>query len=443
MPKSVLAFAGWETGLPSWGGGTGGVGGSGPTSLLTIVSNQYGRPGYQAKSENFTAHGAEGYSMQIAATGLSGVSGRILVMRGYFAWPSYPISQNSLICGFNNGGSSTSTQGVGIRLLPSGKLEAGFCANLNLINDAYTESATTAKKTCVKKWYMIDAYLNTSANPWTLDWQINGVAQTQVTHAATAADWTGLFGGRGINGLDSNTGHVIVYHDDFAVTNDSSQYPLGPARSLLLHIDGFGTNVGTAAFRDESGGAITGTSWQRLNGGIPPMPPSGTPPASAGDGLSLQMFGPFTTTNILEFTFDNVSLNAAISQDVCAVQPWITGYESSPTPTNLGAMNTTGISSGGGQWRTGFGSGTNVRFTPWSNTNGGTLMFPIPPPAGGWTQTELNALKLNWHIFANAADASTKYYGISKMAVEAHLTSTKQPFPVGCSVARLPLLGVG
>lgn len=88
-------------------------------------------------------------------------------------------------------------------------------------------------------WYVVEIYLDTSANPHTLDWWIDGVAQSQATSAVAAAT---IGGGFGLGWpFSSQTFHcryddVVIYTDTAAISG-----PIGPQKVVLLSVDPAGT----------------------------------------------------------------------------------------------------------------------------------------------------------------------------------------------------------
>lgn len=439
MAKVVLGFVGPSGGL-AYGAltSTGGGGGSG---LLggSIVTAFLDRPGYQLKFVN-TGASTQGYDMRLATTALGGAATAIIVDRIYQCATSYPVGENSLWCGFADNG-FTPTKGVGFRLLPTGFLEAGFCANTAMVNGAYAASAQSSRRLCPSGWYRIDRRLNVGANPWTLDWAINGEAQTQVTLAGAGTTWDATFVGKGINLLDNNATSVTVYATDHGVTNDTAQYPLGPAWSRIVLVTGYGTNVNAAAFRTEAGGAITGTNWARVTDLAPPLQDN-VLPALANDGLSLESFGPFTNGDRLEFLFEQLALNATIAQEICAVQAWFETYRSASSPTNRGGLAVSTTSGGGGRFDAGF-STTNVQAQPYNPGILVDILRAVAPPAGGWTQSNFNTAFCRFGPTVTNGDAATRFYGLSWLALEVQLSSAREPYPTGCRRGNLPLMGVG
>lgn len=70
-------------------------------------------------------------------------------------------------------------------------------------------------------WYLIDVKVNASANPWTVDVQVDGAACGQATLAAAAGTTQQLALG------NSSTATLDMYADDLLVSHTSGDYPLG------------------------------------------------------------------------------------------------------------------------------------------------------------------------------------------------------------------------
>jgi len=75
-------------------------------------------------------------------------------------------------------------------------------------------------------WHRLDIRVNVSGTTWTVDWQIDGVAQTQATSTGQVAQ---TIGGTGVY-----FGHpsgfsvaVTVFFDTYSVSQTSADYPLG------------------------------------------------------------------------------------------------------------------------------------------------------------------------------------------------------------------------
>lgn len=429
--KDILAFAGWEHGLAFAGAtGTGGSGGSG-TLGGTIVHEKFGRGGYQFKAEvgSGSPNIREGYAMRIGSLAIGGSNVAQLVARVYFAVDALPTgTDRNLILSFLDG--SSVTQGAPIRLKPDGTLEAGFRLGSTLTLGALDASAVSGV-TCVPgRWYRLDAIVDLSANPWTLNWQIDGVAQTQVTLAQAATTWQGIMASTYYTAVDRPVAHQVSYTDDFAVGSDPAQYPFGPGRSVLLKPNGItDSSTHANAFTDESGGAITGTSWHRVADGVPPLS-EGVVPGSANDGLSLRMAGRndgggtggYASGDTLDFAFEDVTLGAG--QDVSCVHVWGEGFKSASTPLASANMR---MDSGGTLLDQIFEETTTATVSPIVYGNSTSLLRRVTPPGGGWTQANLNALVGKWHPAASSGSDNTgRYWALSALAVEIHLTAPSE-----------------
>jgi hypothetical protein len=105
-------------------------------------------------------------------------------------------------------------------------------------------------------WYRIDVYFNSSANPHTLDWKIDGVAQNQATRQlVAAADITIFYIGPGVT-----TTTTDFYVDDFAYSLTAADYPIGGiyVKGYLPNADG--THSNQANFEDAGNAAISGAN---------------------------------------------------------------------------------------------------------------------------------------------------------------------------------------
>lgn len=71
-------------------------------------------------------------------------------------------------------------------------------------------------------WYRIDCKVNLTANPWTVDVQVDGSATSQYTKAVAATTHTSM----DIGAEDDNTS--TFYIDDFIASNTAVDYPIGP-----------------------------------------------------------------------------------------------------------------------------------------------------------------------------------------------------------------------
>jgi len=97
-----------------------------------------------------------------------------------------------------------------------------YPATYNTTGDVYTFGSTGATIT-TGIWYRIDMYINVSANPWTIDVQIDGVALTQYTVATANTSSSEIYiGHRGNNNVTAD-----MFFDDLVVSNTAGDYPIG------------------------------------------------------------------------------------------------------------------------------------------------------------------------------------------------------------------------
>jgi hypothetical protein len=103
------------------------------------------------------------------------------------------------------------------------KLEAGFGSS----------KQTAATTISAGQWYLIDLKVDTTANPNTADWRIDGVAQAQASVAQAATTLTNVTWGGG-----NNNNVFTAYFDDLLVTSSAADYPIGDGRIQSLLPDG-------------------------------------------------------------------------------------------------------------------------------------------------------------------------------------------------------------
>ena len=111
-------------------------------------------------------------------------------------------------------------------------------------------------------WYILDMDINSTANPHTLDWRVDGVVQTQATDAVAAQDMTGML-------LGSTSAISIDWiMDCLTLSSTGADYPMGHLTTLgyLPNEDADITQVSTGAFQDGAAAAISGANpaWDNL-----------------------------------------------------------------------------------------------------------------------------------------------------------------------------------
>lgn len=315
-------------------------------------------------------------------------------------------------------------------------LVTGAGANGSLWRSVLKESAVSTMKICPERFIRADVYVDTSANPWVLKWSINNIEQADVSHAAAAVTNWSFVGTHGTGSADLAINSQTTYSTNFAVTNDGSQYPLGPRRSQLVLPNelNWGTD-GVTHFSDEAGGTIDHDSWHFVSDGLPPIQDA-VSDASANDGHSIRMLGGAGVNAKLMFGFEDFEIPE--NQYVDCVHIYYAGYKSATAPTNSSQFvvdvkyEDDLITARVDQLAS--GSTSSINASPFGTTLG--FYRRIPPPVGGWTQIAINSLKVTWspNTGLGAGDPTSKYYGLSSLVVGIHYTKAGEDFrELGCS----------
>jgi hypothetical protein len=127
------------------------------------------------------------------------------------------------------------------------------------IDGATTQLGTVT--VALNTWYYIDIKAVTSANPWLIDWQIDGVAQTQLSYAHAAENMSVIdYGLRTV-------GALTVYYDDFVHSVTAADYPIGPGGTYGLRPNADGVHNNAANIMENAAGTdIDGTpAWNLLD----------------------------------------------------------------------------------------------------------------------------------------------------------------------------------
>lgn len=107
------------------------------------------------------------------------------------------------------------------------------------------------------QWYRIDVKVNISANPWTIDVQVDGAACGQLTGiaAATTASIINL-------GTVASLSTGEFFFDDVIISETSGDYPIGAGKVLgfVPLADGVHTFTGTHAILGTTGAPTTGAN---------------------------------------------------------------------------------------------------------------------------------------------------------------------------------------
>jgi hypothetical protein len=227
-------------------------------------------------------------------------------------------------------------------------------------------------------WYRLDFRCDTSTTTTVIDWQIDGVAQTQVTQVVS------IRSSRFFNILLSDaTPTGTVQLDDLVVSYQSGDYPLGDHTVIGLLPTGDGThNVSaTAELKDGPGGAdIDSVSAFAL---VDDWPLDAT-----GTTFIQQTIA--DATKYAEVTFADTSVTSNI---------W--GVEA------IGALYSSGLSANNGVTRivdSGGSTLVDVYSGTMNDTGRNTRRIIVPAPGGSWDQSEVNGLKCRVGFSSDVVD---------------------------------------
>jgi len=232
-------------------------------------------------------------------------------------------------------------------------------------------------------WHRLDMHIDTTNTTYTIDWMVDGVAQTQVSDAGNTAGWTtrhGSFGGPIANTLTQEI-------DDFLSSPDAADYPINGGEdyfisTILPEADGT-HNAGTNVMEDQAGTDIgVVEAWRLLNEWNPWVSANHVRQRAAGASNYVEVrFADVVETNILGATL----LVTGGSEQAASPDLGVKVYDSTDT-LHL-------------DWYTGeIVSGSTASLS-------GSLV--IPAPAGGWTREFLNGLKVRFGYSTNASGTVT------------------------------------
>jgi hypothetical protein len=170
-------------------------GGSSSASIDTVVFNT------GAKSAKFSGDPAYGLHPWTA--------GAVTVFRGYVMFPSLP-SVGGEVMTLNGGPRFGRDQTTN---------QFGFLNGTGVTMDRLSNVTVVAGQ-----WYRIEFRIDQSANPWVIDWMIDGVAQTQITYAVAAGSTSGIYLGRTV----SQGPTITLNWDTIGVSQTALDYPIGP-----------------------------------------------------------------------------------------------------------------------------------------------------------------------------------------------------------------------
>ena len=278
-------------------------------------------------------------------------------------------------------------------------------------------------------WYRVDVYTNKTANPWTVDVQVDGVALTQHTHAAAAEDNNFVR-----IGIEQGTGSTTadLYLDDLLVSQTAGDYPLGVGyvyHYIPVSPDGAHNVAGANQFERGTLGTdidnATTDSYLLID-----EVPLDDATADANDYINMIL--PTNATDYVEHIFGPAPGIQAAATDPRAVEV-IAGFHQAGTGTgNMRCAVNDGGTINDYISRTTIAGTTTLRY--------GRKCYATAPSTGtAWTAAKLNALR---HRFGSpaAVDANPDQY-LDCVMVEAEFV-TAQVAATGVAYRR-SLMGVG
>lgn len=112
------------------------------------------------------------------------------------------------------------------------------------------------------QWYRLDVRLSQTVKPWVIDYQFDGVAETQITYPSLPSTTNGVY-------LGHTTGFTVpvqVNYDDAAVSQTSADYPIGPSFTPKSSTDtGSGSEATLSVGFNDYGFAADTENLQPLN----------------------------------------------------------------------------------------------------------------------------------------------------------------------------------
>ena len=209
MPTPIW-ITGFEYGLATPttnGGGLAGIISGAPTIQSTIK-----RTGSYALK--ITPAGASTYLMRL-------LSSNIVVGRFYIYFSAWPDVTCNILVNTTSIGSNAK-----FRLDPA---DNKMAVNIGGANTKSTNALV------LDTWYCVDYRVNETANPNTIEWQIDGVAQTTHSYAQAADTMVGT-----LLGDDTAQTGATFYFDDVILSLTTADYPIGAGAVIGFRPDAGG-----------------------------------------------------------------------------------------------------------------------------------------------------------------------------------------------------------
>jgi hypothetical protein len=274
---------------------------------------------------------------------------------------------------------------------------------------------------------------------------LDGIPQPSLTNSVAQTTWSQVRYGNDNSHVSPTT---ILYLDDSAVGSVSADYPYGPGESFLLRPANWdaafpGQQLAWPAdatqpnFTFEDGtpivpGTTPSSVWSRIANGI--MEHNITPASLANDGLSIRMTSPFKSAAII-LGFSSLTLRAGA--EISCVIGWMERYQSPVSVAGIGNSMRIYTSTSGGvvqQLLRDQNTGSNDQIVGQPMNDGSSNYTErLVTPTGGWSEAQLNALKMRWSS-DNDSLTVPRWFGIALALLEVHVTSADEPGQIGCTI---------
>jgi hypothetical protein len=280
----------------------------------------------------------------------------VLVMRFEVRWETLPTADVVQFMEIQSDG------GV------NGNVWLGFDADADKLTAKFGSGTSTMRLSSqtisAGSWYRVDLRVVWNANPHTLDWQVDGVNQTQATVArAPEAGGTSI-----VVGSNTSADVLTTHFDDMIFTSDSADYPIGDGTILALVPNATGTVLNNPGRISTNAGATvtTGdTSWQTVDE---------MPVGSTADYIRQTAV---ESDASVAYEFDNIATTGCIN----GVRGTV-GVASSSTSTNSAKVAFWHGASEDVVYNGAVNHGTSIQY----------YSVPITPASGIWDKDKLNAV---------------------------------------------------
>jgi hypothetical protein len=238
-------------------------------------------------------------------------------------------------------------------------------------------SATTV---AADTWYDLDLRAITSGSAAaTIDWQLDGVDQTQAVGAAAGgASWVGVFVGWTVAAT------ATVRYDDLAVSDIGGNYPIGDIRVHLLKVDPAGTVAVSGSSSNFGVMTANGTigAWDATGArnAVDEVPPT---IGAASDGAVAVTA---RATDYIEFPME--TYDASGSASIRAVRVLLAIWAASGTAATCRVLGYDGTAATTLFAEADPNADNSTTTTAW--------IAKTFKPAGGWTQAKLDALAVRY-----------------------------------------------